>query len=206
MRLSNEEGVKEMKRINFLLLVLLSLTISACNKSSSSSFSSEPEQSSETTSAVSSEPSEVTSATSSESSITSSELVTVTYTVTWQNFDETVLKVDYFEEGEFPVYSGATPTKPATSETYFVFSGWTPSLAVVTSDAKYTATYTARLIDEEVPGVDPVFSSDFKTLHYGFYPQSYVKDSNVITSLNNLSPESSNLYLLDKKILDPLTN
>ena len=46
-------------------------------------------------------------------------------------------------KGEIPVYTGETPTKATTVEYTYTFIGWTPELVRVTTDATYTATYTA---------------------------------------------------------------
>ena len=65
------------------------------------------------------------------------------FTVTWQNYDETVLETDEkVKKGEMPQYDGATPTKP-TDETYvYEFAGWTPELTNVSKDITYIATFT----------------------------------------------------------------
>lgn len=65
-----------------------------------------------------------------------------TYTITWANYDGTVLETDTVTEGETPVYNGATPTKP-TDDTYdYTFTGWSPAISAVTGDKTYTAQYT----------------------------------------------------------------
>ena len=65
------------------------------------------------------------------------------YTITWKNEDGTTLATTSVRENATPVYTGATPTK-ASDDTYkYAFSGWTPTLAAVTDNATYTATYDA---------------------------------------------------------------
>ena len=66
-----------------------------------------------------------------------------TYTVTWKNWDGTVLAEDSVVEGYMPVYRGETPARATDEEYYYTFSGWTPVVASVTGDAIYTATFDA---------------------------------------------------------------
>ena len=91
-------------------------------------------------------------ATTEESGLTVTCEVTVTsndfFTITFVNEDGTVLQTGQVREGEMPAYTGATPTKAATAEHTYTFVGWTPELVPVTTDATYTATYSANMIPE----------------------------------------------------------
>ena len=65
-----------------------------------------------------------------------------TYTITWKNYDGTVLETDTgVARGATPTYNGATPTKASTDRNDFAFSGWSPSVASVTGNATYTAQF-----------------------------------------------------------------
>ena len=63
--------------------------------------------------------------------------------ITWKNYDGTTLKTELFSNGQTPIYTGATPTKPADTQYIYTFSGWSPEIIPATGDATYTATFVA---------------------------------------------------------------
>ena len=64
------------------------------------------------------------------------------YTITWKNYDGTVLEIDYnVEYGQMPTYNGVTPTKEATAEYTYKFNGWDRAVTTVTGNAVYKANY-----------------------------------------------------------------
>lgn len=69
------------------------------------------------------------------------------YTVTFANWDGTVLQSGKVAKGETPKYGGDEPTRPATAQCEYLFAGWEPEIVAVTSDVTYTAKYdeTSRL-------------------------------------------------------------
>ena len=63
------------------------------------------------------------------------------YTVTWKNWDGTVLKTERLDYGATPTYSGETPTKVGDAQYTYTFKGWSPKIVAVTGDVTYTATF-----------------------------------------------------------------
>ena len=83
--------------------------------------------------------------------------ITNTYSVTFVDEDgETILQKRDYEYGAMPTYSGRTPTKSSTDQYSYVFNGWDKSIAKVTGEAVYTATfveverkYTITFVDDD---------------------------------------------------------
>jgi hypothetical protein len=67
------------------------------------------------------------------------------YTVTFKNHDGSVLQSTSVAYGETPVYAGTAPTKPATDQYTYTFSGWDKEIASVTGDVVYTAQFEATV-------------------------------------------------------------
>ena len=65
------------------------------------------------------------------------------YTITWVNYDGTVLDEQKVLQDEMPAYTGSAPTKPYDNDYSYEFSGWTPELTAATEDKTYTAQFTA---------------------------------------------------------------
>ena len=64
-----------------------------------------------------------------------------TFTVTWKNHDGSVLETDKnVAWGSTPEYNGTTPTKAATTEYSYLFTGWSPLVSKVTGDVEYICT------------------------------------------------------------------
>ena len=67
------------------------------------------------------------------------------YTVTFKNYDGTVLGTSTVDYGSTAVYGGSTPTKPATDRYSYSFSGWDKSLANVIEDYAVIAQYNSSV-------------------------------------------------------------
>ena len=94
------------------------------------------------------------------------------YTVTWKNYDGTVLETDVkVPYGDMPEYNGATPTKVSTAQYEYAFAGWDTAVSEVTGDVVYTAIYTEHIRSYTVKFVNydgSVLST--QTLEYGSMP------------------------------------
>ena len=66
------------------------------------------------------------------------------YTITWMNYDGTVLEVDEeVEKDVVPTYDGATPTKASDAQFSYTFVGWSPEVAAATQDVTYVAYFSS---------------------------------------------------------------
>lgn len=76
----------------------------------------------------------------------SSTQANVKYTITFKNWDGTVLETLSVASGTVPSYTKSTPTRTGTSTLAYTFSGWTPSVVAATANATYTATFTSKTV------------------------------------------------------------
>ncbi len=113
------------------------------------------------------------------------------YTVTWKNYDGTVLEVDEAFKGATPTYDSEIPQKPADGSFTYTFGGWSPTVCAVSADAVYTATFKSVYNGQSVVGMQPTLTEHGSVL-YGLYPQSYVSDAETVATLNALSPSEIN--------------
>ena len=92
------------------------------------------------------------------------------YTVTWRDYDGTVLKTETLDYGTTPVYSDAAPTKAGNAQYTYTFTGWTPNITSVTENATYTAQFSEKVNEYTVTWKDgeEVLAAD--TLEYGATP------------------------------------
>lgn len=63
------------------------------------------------------------------------------FTITWKNYDGSVLKTSTVSAGNIPEYTGVTPTKPEDNDGVYEFNGWNPSITAVTSNTTYIAKF-----------------------------------------------------------------
>lgn len=91
------------------------------------------------------------------------------YTITWKNGDTTLETDENVTYGSIPSYDGATPTKDATAQYTYTFSGWTPQISSVTGSITYQAQFTETLRTYTVTfySEDGLTVLDTVTVEYG---------------------------------------
>ena len=65
------------------------------------------------------------------------------FAIQWFNYDGTLLRVDYYKEGEMPEYHGEAPVRESTNEYDFSFSSWLPEVVEVSGNATYMAQFAS---------------------------------------------------------------
>ena len=100
-----------------------------------------------------------------------------TFTVTWVNWDGTVLETDTVEYGTVPTYDGETPTRPNVGWD-FRFCGWALSASgaevtpgAATKDVTYYAKYTSTVHKHNL-----IFLDDDGVTELGRYETNYSKN------------------------------
>ena len=122
----------------FTLLPLILTALTGCGGGEDTS-TSESTDSSTSTSVI---PPSTTTSTS-----TTPAPVVKKYTVTWNNWDGSLLEKDEnVPENSMPEYNGATPTRPDDSTYTYTFIGWDPAVSKVTGNQFYTATYDRAVL------------------------------------------------------------
>ena len=94
------------------------------------------------------------------------------FTVTWKNYDGTLLEQDMLvPKGTMPTYDGKRPVHFDDNNNYYVYKGWDQELKEVTADITYTAVFDSftKTVVEEHPDnyVDalPAATADGAILH-----------------------------------------
>ena len=89
----------------------------------------------------------------------SADMSPVPCTVTWKNYDDTVLAEETLNYGDVPEYKGNEPTKEGTAEHSYTFLGWAPEINALTGDVTYTAQFS-----EAVNSYKVTWQNDDKTV------------------------------------------
>ena len=93
-----------------------------------------------------------------------------TYLVTFMNGEE-VLQSSEIAYGTTPSYTGGTPTKPATAEYTYTFSGWDVEPVAVTGEATYSAKFDSIVNTYLVTFMNGEQTLQSEPVAYGTVPQ-----------------------------------
>ena len=124
------------------------------------------------------------------------------YTVTWKNYDATVLETDAeVPYGTIPSYNGNTPTREKDAQYTYSFSGWNPNVDSVTGNVVYTAQYSTTVNKYTVTWKDydgTILETDIEILHgttptYDGIAPTKEKDAQYTYTFNGWSPTISNV-------------
>ncbi len=79
------------------------------------------------------------------------------FEVSFYNWDGELLQRTYVVEGEMPIYTGDTPTRPNDEEYTYTFKGWNPEIVAASWETEnyYYAIYEAKPIGE---GIEDIYS------------------------------------------------
>lgn len=111
-------------------------------------------------------------------SYTDNETDRLIITITWLNYDGTILDTESYYQGETPSYKGQTPKRNNDEQYSYTFSGWTPEIVAATIDTTYTATFTSNLVKAKIifnlnggttsHSTEPVYSSSLEASDFFF--------------------------------------
>lgn len=88
---------------------------------------------------------QITTVTRSQVYVATYAKTTQTHTITWKNYDGTILNVEQYDYGETPAYKGVIPGKTSADPSKkYEFLGWQPAISAVHGDTTYTAYFSEK--------------------------------------------------------------
>lgn len=116
--------------------------------------------------------------------------VTETFSVTWKNYDGSILEVDeQVIKGTIPTYDGNLPVKPSTNDYEYTFIGWSPNIIEVSNNAIYTAMFEESKIDLNILASH---ESGFYTTEFNLELES-TKNATIYYTLDSSTPTKNSL-------------
>ena len=96
-----------------------------------------------------------------------------TFTITWKDFDQSVLATSIVNKDVVPTYPNGTPTRASTPDYTYTFKGWNPEVVAATADATYVAEYdsTKRSYSVTYYDEDGTTILDQQMVDYGSTPE-----------------------------------
>ena len=119
-----------------------------------------------------------------------------TYTVTWKNYDGSIIYQEVLEKGDYPYYKGDTPDRSSDDIADYSFGGWIPNIKKVEEDISYVARYDVNVKDFGI--VSDVESGFYES---GFNLNLYsTNNSKIYYTLDSTTP-TTNSTLYDGSLL-----
>ncbi len=109
------------------------------------------------------------------------------YTITWANYDGTVLKTEKVAYDTTPSAPTVTPTRPNDDYYTYTFNEWSPAVSAVTGNQTYTATYN---YEKKVTKHEVTFKNGSTTI----YSQNLVENSVPVFDGNEPTKEATAQY------------
>ena len=122
------------------------------------------------------------------------------YTVSFVDWDGSSIDSATYEYGT-PAASISVPADPTRSNDAnysYSFAAWTPTIADVTGDATYTATYDATPISYGTPAID-----DITDVQYNHQSAGSIAQFSPVVTLNDVAGNTGRLRLLQQNPDDP---
>ncbi|MCR5349855.1 MAG: hypothetical protein K6E20_02580, partial [Acholeplasmatales bacterium] len=133
--------MKNKTLINLLSMVVFIFALflfASCSSSSSNETSNNTSEAANTTTSESVESSSIET------------IVDVYFTITFKDYDGTILQASSVKSGDMPSYNKSDPTRENDDDYSYTFSGWSPSITNAVEDVVYTAIYTSEALPYNV--------------------------------------------------------
>jgi len=72
------------------------------------------------------------------------------FTITFKDYDGSILQTSSVKKGEMPEYEKEEPVREEDDDYSYKFNGWNPTISLVDGEATYTATYLEKELDIDV--------------------------------------------------------
>ncbi|MDY0143733.1 MAG: InlB B-repeat-containing protein [Bacteroidales bacterium] len=128
---------------------------------------------------------------------------TNSYTITWKNHDDTILKTERISYGIIPNYIGQTPTKIGDYNFSYKFIGWSPQITPVTNNQTYYAQFeqvvnnyfkvTWKNYDGTILEIDEKVLEGSIPIYNGIVP-ARPEDAQATYSFDKWTPNVSGIY------------
>ena len=112
------------------------------------------------------------------------------YTVTWKNYDGTVLYVETnIAKGQKVEFKSETPARESDGTYSYAFAGWSPEISEVVTDITYVAQFNAQLLPLEIES----------SHQSGFYANPFAlllstrKDATIFYTIDASAPDENSI-------------